>query len=245
MEVDTDLKKAAETRSIADSWISHVLVVVTAVLILVILLIVQPWSGSRVIGVQSYRMTTTLYSADTEDSVIGTFNVAFIAPNNIYRKAITIDGVWELIIIGNDIYTNQPQIFDDDYANMPQMVDFSQVQGILQSATNNIPSMKKTQEMLDTLEEIEELKKESINGIECRHYSGTISMDGKREVDIWISCKDGIVRQIIQELLTTTEENEPITRVFIIYSDINEVNEIEAPLDSNGELLPGWYQASF
>jgi hypothetical protein len=133
----------------------------------------------------------------------------------------------------------------------------------------NTPSAKLTQEQLDMLTKIEVLPEESIDGVDCYHYRGTVDIEkyiqkmqaifseeglninndmisqafnAKKITDeFWIGKDDYIIRQY-KELITDTTGNIDLgsSMEIVKYYDFNAPISIESPLDTQGNLLPGW-----
>ncbi len=71
------------------------------------------------------------------------------------------------------------------------------------------------------------------------------SIRGSRVIDLWIGKSDYLMRQMKQEIHgpDPKDETQHLAVEFTFY-DFNQPVSIEAPLDANGQLLPGWTSAS-
>ena len=249
-------------------WLSHALVAIVTVVILVVLLALQPWSGSPVTAVNSFRMSMSSSFAEGDMSEEALQEMEHNVPDRIHIILNPEDENQEIIIIGEDLYVN-----DERY-----VVGYESI-AILASLAAMVPSEEHTKTILEPLTDVEEFSVKSIDGVTCRHYRGRMDLvasieeqiagldpeqpnydmmvealsgqietvrEIKTRIDIWVGKDDGFVRQIRYEVQMPSEysESPTVSIQSIKYYDINKSITIEAPLDSAGELLPGWYRAS-
>ena len=250
-------------------WMSHALVAVITVVILVVLLTLQPWSGSAITIVNSFR--ASMSASNSGGDIIGEVNqeLAFTAPDRSHIIITVMGEKQEIIVIGGDLY-----------ATNAQYVSGYQGMALSMSVTMMTPSNEHTETTLEQVSDIEERAVEVIDGVSCRHYRGRMdfakeieeqiaSLDPeepnyemmvealemqietlqeiKTDIGVWVGKDDGLVRQVYYELQVPSEDKESVsTTVTVIrYYDINADVTIEPPLNSYGELLPEWYQTSF
>jgi len=264
--------EAVETRAFLDGWIPHTLVAVATVIILVVLLVVQPWSGSvRTIinSVESCRMITYSVIIDDTGRFESVQEMAYIAPDRVHITVILDSTKQEMIVIGEDVYTNDERNAAGVYTGI----------AISSSVSSMIPSKEHTRETLEQLTDVTELEIERIDGVAYRHYRGRMDfVKGLEEqiagldpeqpkyedmlealesqiemmeeiisnIEVWVGRNDGFVRQISFEVQLPSEEGEQLytQNMLLKYYDFNESIIIEPPLDASGELLPGWYLVS-
>ena len=264
-----DDNEATEVKNNNVLWMSHALVAVITVVILVVLLALQPWSGSSVTEVNSFRMSMFSSIAELGMSQVSIQEIQHIAPDRshiILNPEDESQGI--IIIIGEDLYAN-----DERYVAGYQSI------AIATSLATMVPSEEHTKTTFEQLTDVEELSVERIDGVTCRHYKGRIDLvssieeqidsldpeqpnydmmvealsgqieivrEIKTRIDVWVGKDDGFVRQIRYEAQMPSEysESPTVSISLITYYDINKSITIEPPLDSAGELLPGWFQAS-
>jgi len=215
------IKAADVLRKRFQRWRRPVLVAVPIVIILVVLLVLQPWSASPVdliagayaatTELQSYRVfsfTTYTYESKTVDI---TWEIEFAAPDRYHAKATVDDDVNEVIIIGDKQYAREPR-------------GGKVVASVIEQS---FPGKEDTLRLLDQLTDLEKLPDESVEGIECLHYRGRIDVErivekqkakldpeqlgygqilkdlerlrnAKTEVELWIGKDDYLIRQVKQ-----------------------------------------------
>jgi hypothetical protein len=84
------------------------------------------------------------------------------------------------------------------------------------------------------LTDLQQLPDETVDGVKCFHFSGTIDIELNITVSLWISVDDYYLRQI----LTTYVNRGKVTRTRFYDFDAQFI--IDAPLAESGELLPEW-----
>ena len=260
-----DENKAAETRSFSEGWIPHALVGAATVIVLVALGVIQPWSGNTITIVNSYRMTS--YSAVTNDTGRSEYiqEMTHVVPDRSYIATSANDQKQEILVIGEDIYTNDPQIPGSYF-----------IEAISLSVYTLVPGQEHTQKVLDEFADREEMENEKIDGIDCQHYRGRMDyakgleekiagLDPEEpdyedivealesqiemmrqietDIEVWVGKDDGIIRQIKYTIQIPVDERGhwQTSMTLVNYSDFNSSIVIEPPIDASGELLPGWY----
>ena len=258
-----------ETRHFSEGWILHVLIAATAVIVLVVLLVVQPWSGSIrniISNVESCRIMMYSIMKDDTGSIESLQKMAYMSPDRIHISAISGVNEQEMIIIGEDFYTSDVRNAGGINAGT----------AISQSVSTMIPSKEHTVKTLDELTDVVELEIDIIDGIVCRHYQGRMDFvkrvqeqidnldpalpqyeamlealeaqiemmrEIKSNIEVWVGKDDGFVRQILFEIQLPSEEGEQLytQNMLMKYYDFHVYIIIEPPLNASGELLPGWY----
>lgn len=242
-------------------WLHPALVVGAAAIVLAILLVTQPWGLSpqsvmaeayaATESLQSYRMFSSIKSTLEGETSETTFETEFIAPDR-HRGKATMNGDWfEFIIVGDKQY-----IRDSDPSRKTSV----------SVSSSSILSKEDTLKVIDSLTDLEKLPDEPMDGTDCIHYRGRVDMERKveelkakldprqphyeemlegledmrnmkTEVELWIGKEDYLIRQLRQDMEVPLKGN---SRVTVKYYDFNEPITIELPLDTHGELLPGW-----
>jgi hypothetical protein len=248
-------------------WMRPALAAIPVVIVLIVLLVLQPW-GSFPGGIlaKAYATTEGLLSYRTSSSRIYTHNGEttiwdsegeYAAPDR-YRGKFTLgNSTFEVITIG-----------DKNYAwRADNTTDNAWGAFILGWPL----STEDTLSLLDLLIKIENLPDERIAGADCFHLRGEIDMERCAEktkaaldptdpwyeetvksieeqaaateivVEIWIGKDDYLIRQVKHNGQVFLGDGEVGTFSFLeVYYDFNEPIEIEPPLDADGKLLPGW-----
>ena len=244
-------------------WKHPALIAAPIVIILVALLVMQPWSAflgpgavmakayAATTELQSYRMSSSIKSMLEGKTSEATFEMEFVAPDR-HRGKATTNGDWvEFIIIGDKQY-----IRDSDPSRTTSV-------GI---SSSSILSREDTLKIIDSLTDLEKLPDEKIEGVDCVHYRGRVDIDRmieeqkakldprtphyeemlkgledmrnmKTEVGLWVGKEDYLIRQLRQDMEVPLEGT---SRVMMRYYDFNEPITIEPPTTASGELLPGW-----
>jgi hypothetical protein len=264
-----EAKDVSEIKNNTSSWASHALVAVIMVVTLVVLLTLQPWSGSAITIVNSFRMNVFSTMSDGEEYAESAQEFEYSVPSS-FHVTTTVSGMkQELIVIGRDIYTSERMA-----------AGFSMIQAIIQGLDSLKPGEEHSERTLAELDDSVELENTEIDGVVCRHYRGRmdfvkdieeqiagldpedlnydIMLEAleqqievmskiKTNIEVWVSKEDGLVRRMSYEAEVPSEDGgRPYTQSTLLrYYDINTYVIIEAPVDSSGELLPGWYQVSF
>jgi len=261
--------KAATTKSRSRQWLRPALGAATAVIVLAILLVTQPWgvnpqsvmakAYAATSNLQSYRMTSSATSTFEGKTIEQTSEWEFAFPDRHHGK-MTMDGeTYEFIIISDKQYTREPS---STQSGTMYVIGLSSGSG---------PSKEETLELLDTLTDLEKLPDEKIDGVDCFHYRGRVDIDRmvdkrkaeldpaepgyeervealewqrrmKTEVELWIGKDDYLIRQMKYDMQVPSEDTGEwdTSSSMVRYYDFNEPIEIEPPVTASGELLSGW-----
>lgn len=261
---------AIETKNNSIIWLSNAIVAIITVVVLVVLLSLQPWSGSPITEVNSFRLSTSASYEEGDMAAETLQEMAYISPARTHIVINPEGENQEIIIIGGNLYANDERYVTDTSVGM----------SILMSVAAIIPSEEHTKMTMSQLVEVEELAIERVSGVTCWHYRGSMDLIGNIEeqiasldpeqenyeiileslkaqiemmqeittiIDVWVGRDDGFVRQIRYEAQVPSNysESPAVSIQSMKYYDINKSIIIEEPLDSNGELLPGWYRSTF
>jgi hypothetical protein len=227
-------------------WMRPALAAIPVVIVLIVLLVLQPW-GSFPGGIiaKAYATTEGLLSYRESSSFVSTYNgetttwdseVEYAAPDR-YRAKMTLGtGTFEVITIGDKKYAwradNTTDNWQFDILVWP-------------------PSKEYTLSLLDLLTKIEKLPDEMIAGADCFHLRGEYEEDVEfmeeqaaaieAVVEVWIGKDDYLIRQIKHNGQVFASDGGVGTHSYVgVYYDFNEPIEIEPPFDADGKLLPGW-----
>ena len=229
-------------------WMRPALAAIPVVIVLIVLLVLQPWGSfpggilakayATTEGLLSYRTSSSLVSTPNVETTIWDSEGEYAAPDR-YRGKFTLgNSTFEVIIIG-----------DKNYAwRADNTTDNAWSAGIY-----GWPLRKEdTLSLLDLLTKIENLPDERIAGADCFHLRGEFdeeivkSMDEQAAaieavVEVWIGKDDYLIRQVKHNVQIFASDGGVGTFSYLeVYYDFNEPIEIEPPLDADGKLLPGW-----
>jgi len=220
-------KEQIMTLSVSGKWLRPAAVAVAAVVVL-ILALVQPWSGSlepqsvlakaytATEGLLSYRATIsgTASEGSALDSVI-----EFVFPDR-FHAIITPDGEMdEFIVVGDKQYVKSGSM------SRNMIIAFS-------NSASPVLSKEATLKIIDSLTGIQTLPEEKIKGVESYHYRGRYDMEKQlvaekarlaemesrmdaddyermmeglenslninMEIELWIGKDDNLIRQMVQ-----------------------------------------------
>jgi hypothetical protein len=267
---ENETNQATDNKNNRVLWLGHALVAVVAVVILVVLLSLQPWSESPITSVNSFRMSMSASYAE-EDMFSVTFQeMSYSSPAHAHIILNPEDEDQEIIIIGENLYANDERYVTGTGVGMSILMSVASIipseahtkmtmdplvdveelsiervsgvtcrhyQGrmdLVKSIEEQIASLDPEQQDYDAILEVLEAQIESLQEI-------------KTIIDVWVGRGDGFVRQIRYEAQMPSDysESPAVSIQSMKYYDINKSINIEAPLDNDGELLPGWYQESF
>jgi len=251
----------------ARHWMRPALAAIPVVIVLIVLLVLQPWGSfpsgimakayATTEGLLSYRESSSFVSTHNGETTIWDSEVEYAAPDR-YRGKFTLGtSTFEVITIGDKQY----------------------VWGV-DNTTDNVrsisiyvwpPSKEDTLSLLDLLTKIEKLPDERIAGEDCFHLRGEVDMERWAEktkaaldstdpryeedvefieeqaaateevVEVWIGKDDYLIRQIKHNGQVFASDGGVGTYSYVgVYYDFNEPIEIEPPFDADGKLLPGW-----
>ena len=247
--------------------VRYVLIVLPVAAIAAVLLIVNPLnyppdaqsaiakSLEAAAGVQSYRMSFSGTQISDNGSSEILAELTFAVPDRT-RLKLTVDGrTNEYISTGGEEFVNTGE------GPVNSMVVFAT--GRFAALTESQPA-----EYLKSLEKIQILPEEEIDGVICLHYRGLCPDQGMEdmiaemekdlteeqiqhlekefgvlsstiEIELWIARDDYLLRQMTRNR-TGGEKMHGIHSSTIRYYDFNRSVAIDPPLDSAGQLLPGW-----
>lgn len=248
--------------------------------ILIALLVIQPWNlpvdphdvldkaYAATAQVSKYRASYSIISLGYEGERT---DVEFISPECYHATSTKVYFTTELIVVDGERYIKGSATSADDIAHFVSYI-------ISALDEHNSASL------IESLNKLEKLPAETIEGTVCAHYNGKretaslseITIAGldptspnyeitiktiqqmqemNQEIEFWIGKKDGCIRQIkrayqgvqlsgnVTVMVTpTTTGALPGTAFIYKFYDFNEPIVIEPPLDSEGQLLPGWYR---
>jgi len=236
----TKIKALDTARGIFQKWLRPLLAAGAAVIVLVTLLVTQPWSVSpqsvmakayaATENLQSYRMfyRSITQTAEGETSEFTTES-EFSAPERYHVKLIADDDVTEFIIIGGKSYARN----GDPSKNVTFAVSRS---------SSSFLTKEITLKMLDGLTDLKELPIENIDGTDCLHYRGRVDMEKqieeiktnldpsdphyqrlleeaeqlrrwKTQVELWIGKHDYLIRQINYDWQAPVEDTDSLFSV--------------------------------
>jgi len=127
--------------------------------------------------VQSYRVEISATHTEEEETLEGTLEVEFVAPDRHHEKTYGDGEREESIIIGNKVYSRDP---DNDQWQEAEMSP-NRLKAEKRSLKNLTPSAENTFQLLDSLTDLEKLPDEKIDGGDCLHCCGRVDMN--REVE--------------------------------------------------------------
>lgn len=244
-------------------WPLVMVIIAAAVILLIVLLVTQPRaenSQSVNTSLQSYRMTSSVTSTFEGKTTVSSYEMEYAAPDRYHMKKTSGEDLEEVIIIGDEIYSQEPEELGTNVQK-----------AIAISLSRSIPGKENTLEIINSLTDLKELPDENIEEITCLHYRGRIDNESMVEeqkakldpasphyeeilksledrpkieitVELWIGKDDYLIRQMKQDTqMPSKETGELDTSSSVIkYYDFNEPITIEPPLDAQGKLLPGW-----
>jgi hypothetical protein len=170
-------------RQPARHWVRPALAAVPVLVILIALLILQPWGGFQIIpGPQIiianvYAVTEGLTSYRVNNSIVYTYQGVtteqfleweYMSPDRQHGKLTVEDGTIEFIIIGDKQY-----IWGMDNSTGSLQ--------LLTASFGSIHSKDDTLQLLDLLNQIEKLPDETISGVDCLHLQGEVDMERQAE----------------------------------------------------------------
>jgi hypothetical protein len=215
--------------------VRYALAAIPVIVIVIILAVLQPWVSSSspqavlakaisaISNVNSFRAETSpsliiQLGPDKQDVIDSKSEIEFVSPDRIHYKLTIRDHISEYFFIGDSMYYLI-------YNNITFIQPFLPV---------NIPNRENTLNELKSITKIQQLPDEVIGDVNCLHYKGIDKRNPDSTVELWISKSDYLLLQKIRRV--ENDENPRIVR----YYDFNIPITIEAPVDSSGNLLPGW-----
>lgn len=248
-------------------WMRPALAAIPVVIVLIVLLVLQPWGSfpggiiakacATTEGLLSYRTSSSLICTHNGETTINDSEGEYAAPDR-YRGKFTLGtDMFEVIIIGHKNYVWRAD-------NTTDTAWGAYIYGWPLSKED-------TRSLLDSLTKIENLPDERIAGADCFHLRGEVDMQRWAEkakaaldstypgyeedvesieeqaaateavVEVWIGMDDYLIRQVKHNWQIFASDGGVDTLSYTEqYYDFNEPIEIEPPLDADGKLLPGW-----
>lgn len=229
-------------------WMRPALAAIPVVIVLIVLLVLQPWGSfpggiiakacATTEGLLSYRTSSSLIYTHNGETTINDSEGEYAAPDR-YRGKFTLgNSTFEVITIGDKNYAWRADNTTDNAWS---------------AGTYGWPLSKEdTRSLLDSLTKIENLPDERIAGADCFHLRGEFDEEIVKSieeqaaateavVEVWIGKDDYLIRQVNINVQIFESDGEVGTGSYLeVYYDFNEPIEIEPPLDADGKLLPGW-----
>ena len=245
-------------------WLRPALIVVCAAILLVVAM-VKPWNGGLSpeqlvayasepqLEIRSYRMDYVSEAAGENGPIISRIHALYVSPDRFYLRTSGDGWVRELIKIGVSEYRSE--------SGTP--VEAPERTAIV--SMDYVPHKEETLRFLEYLVDVKELPDEKIDGVSYYKLEGRfpriawedrlpqgdltdeqyqqildqISQDEtSNRVFLWIDKDNYVIKQLGME--ETDLQGDLVFRATITYSGFNEDFSIDAPLDENGGLLPGW-----
>jgi len=247
-------------------WMRPALAAVSVVIILIVVMVLQPWGSfpgaiiakacATTEGLMSYRTSSSLIYTQNGETTVNDSEVEYAAPDR-YRGKFTLgNSTFEVITIGDKEYVwGMGNTTDSVHVSMYVCP----------------PSKEDARSLLDLLTKIEKLPDERIAGADCFHLRGEVDMERWAEktkaaldstypgyeedvelieeqaaateavVEVWIGKDDYLIRHVKHNWQIFESDGGVNTLSYTEeYYDFNEPIEIEPPLDADGKLLPGW-----
>jgi hypothetical protein len=216
--------------------VCYALAAIPVIVIVIILAVLQPWVSSSnpqailakainaVGNVKSYRTYSSpgiiITGPDGTDYKNNFKYEEYDLPDKAHWKLMISGKLSEYIFIGNKEYflVDNSLIF-----TFPDMPGFT-------------PNIDQAIEELHAITSVKILDNEIIDNVDCIHYLGTDKRNPDYTIELWISEKDYLIRQ---EIIQGKNAEGSITSLTKYY-DFNQPIDIEPPLDTEGNLLPGW-----
>jgi hypothetical protein len=173
-------------------------------------------------GMTSYHVIASLDNAPNYD-------ISFVSPGVYDFKYYLPTGfVRTEVVVNHEL----------KYVRSPELTGASGVK-YLYIPDNVLLSKDQVSALLDSFQETTQLPDEKIGAIDCLHYSGTVEMTQghSAEYEVWIGKSDYLARRIETDYYSTGANHVPHWVYQYIFNETN----IEIPIDSSGNTLPGWY----
>ncbi len=212
--------------------------------------------------VQSYRSTLSGTSTNRGKTTESYLEVAFTAPDRYHIKMTEDGAVSEFIAIGDTHYIKSSELSPNvmrastqsvsysitpkysldllDLLHEPEALPMEEISGVESFHYKGAVDMERQwEEMKASLDPSQPGHEDRLEMMETeleRMRQSTI------EYELWIGKEDLLVRQTKYSGRTPSEEEGQwdISSMTMQLFDINQPIVIEAPLDAQGELLPGW-----
>jgi hypothetical protein len=217
-------------------------------------------ASTAMAGLDSYRISVTYEERNREDETsVHYFSLEYSAPDRYHTTQTNNETDMEQILIDNQQYYRNytstgigSRVTTGVYASMLDKDYAAKVMGILKDVK------KLSEETINGTHCLHysgvwDEEKALVGSWELQEKSGRAVSDEAKErmlkearqrvlendgpvFDLWIGKDDYLLREMKQEF---SSDNYGFTMDIMFY-DFNQPVEIKAPLDSNGELLPGW-----
>jgi len=253
-------------------WRPALIVGVAAIIL--VLALVQPWSVnpqgiiakaySATEGLLSYRTSSSLTYTYKGKATIHSSEWEYVAPDRGHGRLNLDSEAFEFIIIGDKQYVREP---DGASGNLFSVaVSISGSTHSKEETLRVLDSLVKIENLPDEriagtdclhlrgevdLQRRAEKAKAGLDPTDPRYEDIIRSIDEqiasgeKEEVEVWIGKEDHLIRQVKHEGQSPSGDGSMDTfSVVVKYYDFNKPIIIEPPLDSNGNLLPGWSLAA-
>ncbi len=233
------------------------------------LLITRPWNSPLTVqdllerftvlpsatGAYTYRINST--TTETVDGREITFivDVSYASPDKVHYSSSTSNSTFEYVTIGDIRYQRE--------TGKPSEPGNSTT--ILCTSDTSIETT--FHELVTYLGDAERLPDEEVSGGSCYHIRGSyipfsiqehlerqgdeyteeeieriiekIGGDDVVMVDFWLNCRSFSLKKV--QMVSSLQSGSRTSTVITTYYDFGEPIDITAPLDTNQQLLPGWY----
>lgn len=155
------------------------------------------------IEVSSYRVEGTMAYASETETVDGSFEVEYVAPDRIRIKSSGGGGWSEAIFIGDMAYSR-----DSDHPDWR-----SQDGGFSVAVVLSPVAPQETLRLLQSLVDLQQLTDEEINGVNCLHYKGRVD-----------------VMALVDEQKARLDPSEPYYEQFLEALELQARSEVDVEL---------------
>jgi hypothetical protein len=200
--------------------------------------------------VDSFRFSYTItYEISSESNSQQNLEAGFVSPNRYHVTLIEDGQESEFIILEYKLYSRNN--------NLSGRLLYNFSKGLTETVNKDTAL-----NILNELTYIRELPSEKIDGVNCYHYMGKWNTKNQAQrnklyselvpsveadIEIWIGIEDYFIRQINIDSFLSNDIQGMISNeksISMKYLYINEPIIIEAPLDKDGQLLPGWKETN-
>jgi outer membrane lipoprotein-sorting protein len=186
----------------AKKWFLLLVAGATAI-VLIALLVLQPWSASpgpeealaaaqeELIGLRSFRMEASGTVTQEGETTEGGYELEYSAPDRYHIGSESDGEADEFIIIGDQVFSREPDRIGSRTAEAMTM-----------GLAGSVLSKELTLTYLESLVDVAELPDETVDGTDCLHYQGRIDLtsgldDAIAELDPNDSRYEGM-RQVLE-----------------------------------------------
>jgi outer membrane lipoprotein-sorting protein len=244
-------------------WRRPVLAAIPLAAIIVVLLVLSPWNtvpgidtvmakaSDAVARIQSYQSTFVNTTIQEGLTIQQTAQWGFSGLNRWHETLTLEEETYEIIIIGDTKYVRNPPNHRLTLADL------------IPSA----PAKGEALQILQSLDNLEKLPQERIEGKVCLHFKGNIDMERrimqvkntldprnagyaetlrqleglrevKAEVEVWIDKADYFIRKVEQNTVSPQGQYTSVNT----YRNFNQPVTIDPPITQSGKLVSGWEQ---